>query len=80
MVERVMPAMSGTDMVNHPPHYTFGQYEVIDVLMDWFPGDPLLWQVAKYISRAGRKGDAVTDLRKAEFYLQRAIKREEARR
>jgi len=41
------------DNVNHPNHYTFGRYEVIDVLEDWFPTDPLLWQVGKYIARAG---------------------------
>jgi hypothetical protein len=43
--------------VNHPGHYTFGKYEVIDVLEDWFPTDPLLWQVGKYIARADRKGN-----------------------
>jgi hypothetical protein len=33
------------DPVNHPAHYTFGKLEVIDILEDWFPADPLLWQV-----------------------------------
>lgn len=61
------------DLVNHPPHYTYGKYEVIDVLEDWFPDDPHLWQVGKYIARAGRKGDILEDLRKAEFYLKRRI-------
>ena len=28
------------DNVNHPGHYTFGKYEVIDILEDWFPADP----------------------------------------
>ncbi|GHV86254.1 hypothetical protein AGMMS50230_18620 [Spirochaetia bacterium] len=28
------------DPVNHPGHYTFGKYEVIDVLEDWFPIGP----------------------------------------
>ncbi len=64
-----------SDPVNHPPHYTFGRFEVIDVLEDWFPDDPLLWQVGKYIARAVRKGDAVTDLKKARFYLDRRIKK-----
>ena len=58
-----------------PVHYTFGKYEVIDILEDWFPQDPLLWQVGKYIARAGRKGSAVEDLEKAKFYLERKIAR-----
>jgi len=64
------------DSVNHPPHYTFGRFEVIDVLEDWFPADPLLWQVGKYIARAGRKGNAVEDLEKAAWYLRRRIEKE----
>lgn len=65
--------MQGQEMVNHPPHYNFGKYEVIDVLQDWFADDPLAWQVVKYVARYKRKGDPVTDLRKAEFYLKRLI-------
>jgi hypothetical protein len=65
------------DPVNHPGHYTFGRFEVIDVLEDWFPADPLLWQVGKYIARAGRKGSLVEDLKKAAWYLQRRIEKEE---
>lgn len=61
------------DNVNHPSHYTFGNYEVIDVLMDWFPDDPLAWQVGKYISRYKHKGKPLEDLRKAKFYLERLI-------
>jgi len=45
-----------SDPINSPAHYTFGKIEVIDVLEEWFPADPLLWQVGKYIARAGRKG------------------------
>lgn len=61
------------DMVNAPPHYTFGKFEVIDVLEDWFPKNPLLWQVGKYIARAEHKGNALQDLEKARFYLDRKI-------
>jgi hypothetical protein len=61
------------DAINHPLHYTFGKYEVIDVLEDWFPTDPLLWQVGKYIARAGHKGNLVEDLKKARWYLDRRI-------
>ena len=63
------------DNVQHPSHYTFGKYEVIEVLEDWFPTDPLLWQVGKYIARSGRKGSAVEDLEKAKFYLERKIEK-----
>lgn len=69
--------MEKSDAVNHPAHYTFGKFEVIDVLEDWFPQDPLLWQTGKYIARAGRKGAALLDLKKAAWYLDRRIKKEE---
>jgi hypothetical protein len=67
----------GDDPVNHPGHYTFGKYEVIDVLEDWFPADPLLWQVGKYIARAGHKGTLLEDLKKAAWYLRRRIEKED---
>ena len=65
-----------SDLVNHPSHYTFGRFEVIDVLEDWFPDDPLLWQVVKYLARAKHKGNLLQDLEKAQFYLQRRIESE----
>jgi hypothetical protein len=61
------------DFVNHPAHYTFGKYEVIEVLQDWFSATPLLWQVGKYIARAQHKGNMLQDLKKAQFYLNRQI-------
>jgi hypothetical protein len=67
--------MVENDPVNHPKHYTFGNFEVLDVLQDWFPNNPLLWQVGKYIARAERKGRNLEDLRKARFYLDREIER-----
>ena len=67
------------ETVNHPPHYTFGKYEVIDVLEDWFPEEPHLWQVGKYIARAARKGDELEDLKKARWYLERKIKQLESK-
>lgn len=65
------------DMVNHPAHYTFGKFEVLPVLMDWFGTQPLLWQVVKYLSRAKHKGCYLQDLKKAEFYLKEAIRQAE---
>jgi hypothetical protein len=73
------PRTFGNDPVNHPGHYTFGRFEVIDVLEDWFPVDPLLWQVGKYLARAGRKGSLIEDLKKAAWYLQRRIEKAEGR-
>jgi len=67
------------DSVKHPPHYTFGRFEVIDVLEDWFPADPLLWQVGKYIARAGRKGNIAENLEKTAWYLRRRIEKEKKR-
>lgn len=61
------------DVINYPSHYTFGKFEVIDVAMDWFPDDPLLWQVLKYIARCKHKGKEKQDLKKAEFYLKKRI-------
>lgn len=57
------------DPVNHPKHYTFGKFEVIEVLTDWFKTEPLLWQVVKYIARCNYKGNKLQDLKKAQFYL-----------
>lgn len=62
--------------VDHPPHYTFGKLEVIDVIEDWDLGFHL-GNAVKYIARAGKKGDALEDLRKARWYLEREIKRRE---
>lgn len=60
------------EAVNHPSHYNFGQYEVIDVIqaydLSFCTGNAL-----KYLARAGKKGDEVEDLKKAHFYLNRAV-------
>jgi len=68
--------MFGTppEQVNHPSHYNFGSIEVINVIEDWRLGFAL-GNAVKYIARAGHKGDAVTDLEKAAWYLEREIER-----
>lgn len=63
------------DMVNNPPHYTKNKWEVIDVLEEFFPTDPLLFNVGKYIMRHEHKGQSLQDLEKALWYLQRRIKK-----
>jgi hypothetical protein len=64
-----------SDMVNHPPHYTFGKFEVIDVIEDW-ELNYNTGNAVKYIARAEHKGKKVEDLRKAVWYLQREIEKD----
>lgn len=68
-----------SDPVNHPPHYggADNPYEAIKVIEAWGLGF-CLGNVVKYISRAGRKGAAVEDLKKARWYLDREITRMES--
>jgi len=61
------------DAVDHPPHYKSASgLEAIDVI-EGFALDFQLGNCVKYILRAGKKNDAVEDLRKAQWYLNRAI-------
>ena len=62
-----------TDMVNKPPHYTMGRFEVIDVLEDWAPDDPHIWTTLKYLARYKHKGNPLQDFEKARWYLDRKI-------
>lgn len=64
------------DPVEHPPHYTMGPVEVIDALESFFPGvDFHKANAIKYLARAGHKGDELEDLKKARWYVDRAIKK-----
>jgi hypothetical protein len=62
------------DPVNHPKHYTThpSGVECITVTehMNFCLGNAM-----KYIWRAGEKGDAIEDLKKARWYLDREIER-----
>ena len=60
--------------VDHPAHYggADNPYEAIRVVEAW-QLDFCLGNVIKYISRAGKKGDALEDLKKARWYLEREI-------
>lgn len=64
-----------SDMVNAPPHYKAAGIEAIDVI-EAFDLGYHLGNVVKYILRSGRKGPALEDLKKARWYLDRAIDRE----
>lgn len=70
------------EKVNHPTHYGGDTpHEVVKCLEAWgLESEALLWNAVKYIARAGKKGDFLEDLRKAMWYLEKRIEREEARR
>lgn len=64
--------------VDHPGHYRADTgHEAIDVIEAWGLGFNL-GNAVKYIARNGRKGDALEDLRKARWYLDREIQTREA--
>ena len=64
-----------TDAVNQPAHYTDGGIETIDFIEAKGLGFNL-GNAVKYISRAGKKGNRLQDLQKAQWYLAREIKNE----
>lgn len=67
------------DPVNHPPHYTQGRFEAINVIEDAVrhAPDPVAggcqWQTLKYLLRLWHKGNAYQDAQKARWYLNRLI-------
>lgn len=62
------------DMVNHPPHYTLHPSGVECIQITEHMGF-CLGNAMKYIWRADLKNDAVEDLKKAAWYIQREIER-----
>jgi hypothetical protein len=60
------------DNVNHPSHYKMGGIETIDFIEAKNLGYHL-GNVVKYITRADHKGNRLEDLKKAQWYLNRAI-------
>jgi hypothetical protein len=64
----------GAETVNHPAHYggVDDPYEAIKVIEAWRL-DFNLGNAVKYVCRAGKKGDALEDLKKSRWYLDRAI-------
>lgn len=62
-----------SDAIN-PQHYQDGGIQTIDFIeakaLNFHLGN-----VVKYVSRAGKKGDKLEDLLKAQWYLQREIER-----
>jgi hypothetical protein len=65
------------DAVNHPPHYTTGGIETLDVIRakmshDRFEGY-LMGNVLKYLLRCEYKEKREEDIKKAQFYLNALI-------
>lgn len=68
------------DNINHPSHYTQGGIETVDYIKakltkEQFEGY-CIGNVIKYISRYRHK-NGVEDLKKARWYLEKAIKERE---
>ena len=61
----------------NPAHYKDLSPEPIDVIEGWGLGFHI-GNAVKYLARAGKKGDALEDLRKARWYLDREISRLES--
>ena len=62
------------DAVNHPSHYTTHPSGIECIQVTEHMGF-CLGNAIKYVWRAGEKGDAVEDLRKAVWYINREIER-----
>lgn len=66
-----------SDPVNHPPHYNShpSGVECIEIAQHY---GFCIGNAIKYLWRAGLKGDAIEDLEKARWYLDREIQRRRA--
>ena len=62
------------DPVNHPKHYT-GHPSGVECIQITEYMNFCLGNAVKYVWRAGLKGDAVQDLEKAVWYINREISR-----
>ena len=72
-------AVYADDKVNSPSHYKVGGIETIDFIeakqLDYHLGN-----VVKYISRADHKDEKLENLKKAQWYLNRAVSNLEKRK
>lgn len=77
MKEIITKMNKAPDMVNQPPHYKVGGIEAIDYIQAKLTAEEFAGyckgNALKYISRAPHKKDAIEDLRKAIWYLNRII-------
>ena len=70
--------------VDHPAHYA-GKVECIDAIEAAAEGQPgplafCIGNALKYLWRVGKKGDALEDLKKCRWYVDRAISQLESTR
>ena len=71
---QIMTHSPNTNPITQPAHYTAGRLiEPLEVIESWGLNYHF-GNILKYIARAGRKDCEVTDLEKALFYLDRAIR------
>lgn len=67
------------DMVNNPPHYNFGGIECIDAIKEALTPEEFRGfckgNALKYVWRERHKG-GIESLKKAQWYLERAVKSE----
>lgn len=71
-----------TEEVNHPDRYGGDTiYECIKVLEAWMPKEQykgfLRGNAIKYLCRVGKKDETVQELKKAKWYLEKLIEKEE---
>jgi hypothetical protein len=69
-----MPDEKPVDVVNHPPHYTKHPSGVECIQITEHMGFNL-GNAVKYIWRADLKNDAIEDLKKAAWYINREIEK-----
>jgi Protein of unknwon function (DUF3310) len=74
LTESAVPVRPEPNTVDHPRHYNVGKIEAITVIEDWNLGFNL-GNCLKYLARCDHKGNAVEDLKKALWYLQRELDR-----
>lgn len=79
--EAIRESIKHNNPVNHPSHYTAGGIECIDALNAMMQGyktadtGALAWQIVKYVWRAPLKGKPLEDFQKAQWYLERLIRK-----
>lgn len=74
----ILPPLGGSvDMVNKPPHYTSHPSGVECIQITEHYGF-CIGSAIKYLWRAGLKGSAVEDLKKAVWYINREIANRES--
>ena len=80
MLDKRVTDLMKDSLVDHPRHYNIGNIEVLDVIADWLTGDELRGfikgNVLKYVARERHK-NGLEDLKKARFYLDYLITKEE---